>query len=189
MSNRMISSRIVPNKVSACLAHFKKLDIGLCVSVNHTSQYKLVRLCFRLISRLGDGIFWYAIMAGILLSQGQAGLQPVMHMSLAGFTGTLLYKWVKSKTLRPRPYQVRQDIWLIGKPLDHFSFPSGHTLHAVVFSSVALAYFPGLAWLLIPFTVLVGMSRVILGLHYPSDVVAGASLGALIASLSMMIVF
>ncbi len=188
MSNRIIS-RALPKRMSVCLAHFKKLDNALCVSVNRTSQYKLVRLWFRLISRLGDGIFWYAIMAGVLFTQGQAGLQPVIHMSLAGFTGTLLYKWVKIKTLRPRPYQVRQDIWLIGKPLDHFSFPSGHTLHAVIFSSVALVYFPSLTWLLIPFTVLVGMSRVILGLHYPSDVVAGALLGALITILSMMIVF
>lgn len=177
------------NKMQLFLIGFQKLDNVLCVKVNHTSQYKLVRLGFRLISRLGDGIFWYTVMAGILLSQGQAGLQPVTHMLLAGLTGTLLYKWLKGKTLRPRPYQVRQDIWLTGKPLDHFSFPSGHTLHAVVFCGVALAYYPALAWLLIPFTVLVGMSRVILGLHYPSDVVAGALLGALIASLSMMIVF
>ena len=188
MRNRVIVNA-KPKRITACLDHFKKLDNALCVSVNHTSQYKLVRLWFRLISRLGDGIFWYVVMAAILSTQGQAGLQPVMHMLLAGLTGTLLYKWLKSKTLRPRPYQVRQDIWLTGKPLDHFSFPSGHTLHAVVFSSVALAYFPSLAWLLIPFAVLVGMSRVILGLHYPSDVVAGALLGALIASLSMMIVF
>lgn len=184
-----MSNKYVINKMQLFLTNFQKLDNALCVKVNHTSQYKLVRLWFRLISRLGDGIFWYTVMAGILLSQGQAGLQPVMHMLLAGLAGTLLYKWLKGKTLRPRPYQVRQDIWLTGKPLDHFSFPSGHTLHAVVFSSVALAYYPGLAWLLIPFTVLVGMSRVILGLHYPSDVVAGALLGALIASLSMLIVF
>ncbi len=189
MINRIINSKTLPNSMTACLTHFKKLDNALCVSVNHTSQYKLVRLWFRLISRLGNGVFWYTIMAGILLSQRYAGLQPVIHMVLAGLTGTLLYKWLKSKTLRPRPYQVRQDIWLTGKPLDHFSFPSGHTLHAVVFSSVALAYFPSLAWLLIPFTVLVGMSRVILGLHYPSDVLVGAVLGALIASLSIMMVF
>ena len=188
MSNRVVN-RTFPNRITACLGTFHKLDNALCVSVNHTSQYRLVRLVFRLISRLGDGIFWYGIMAGILMSQGYAGLQPVIHMLIAGLTGTLLYKWVKSKTVRPRPYQVRQDIWLTGKPLDHFSFPSGHTLHAVVFSSVALAYFPGMAWLVIPFTGLVGMSRVILGLHYPSDVAAGALLGALIAGLSMMIVF
>ena len=49
------------------------------------------------------------------------------------------------------------------------------------FSVVAIAFYPMLAWLLVPFTVLVAISRVVLGLHYPSDVLAGAALGALIA--------
>lgn len=182
-------NKAVTNSIEGCLKGFQRLDNAVCVSVNHTSQYQLVRIIFRLVSRLGDGIFWYAIMAGILLIQGQAGLQPVVHMLVAGLSGTLLYKWLKAKTLRPRPYQVRQDIWLTGKPLDHFSFPSGHTMHAVVFSGVALAYFPFLVWILLPFSVMVGMSRVILGLHYPSDVIAGALLGALIASLSLLLVF
>ncbi len=70
------------------------------------------------------------------------------------------------------------------EPLDAFSFPSGHTLHAVAFSIVAIAYYPALAWVLVPFSLLVAMSRLVLGLHYPSDVLAGAALGALIAWLS-----
>ena len=161
------------------------LDSALCVRVNRTSRYRLVRYWFRLISRLGDGVFWYALMFAILVVQGKDGWLPVLHMASAGLTGTLLYKWLKGKTLRPRPYEVHQDVWLTGKPLDHFSFPSGHTLHAVAFSGVALAYYPMLAWLLVPFTVMVGMSRVILGLHYPSDVLAGAVIGASISSLSI----
>ena len=56
-----------------------------------------------------------------------------------------------------------------------------NTLHAVAFSIVAIAFYPVLAWLLVPFTLLVAASRVVLGLHYPSDVLAGAALGALIA--------
>jgi undecaprenyl-diphosphatase len=73
----------------------------------------------------------------------------------------------------------------MGKTLDQFSFPSGHTMHAVGFSIVALSYHPELFWLLVPFAALVALSRPILGLHYPSDVVAGAALGALIASISL----
>ena len=62
-------------------------------------------------------------------------------------------------------------------PLDEFSFPSGHTLHAVSFTVVALAGISQLAWLLVPFTTLVAMSRVVLGLHYVSDVLVGALIG------------
>jgi undecaprenyl-diphosphatase len=160
------------------------LDSALCVTVSHTSQYRLIREWFRLMSRLGDGVFWYILMLAILITQQADGVKPVLHMLTAGLTGTLIYKWLKHKTHRPRPYQVRQDVWLSGKPMDHFSFPSGHTLHAVAFGLVALFYFPILALVLIPFIIMVGMSRVILGLHYPSDVMAGAALGYLIAQLS-----
>ena len=126
-------------------------------------------------------------MAGILLLHGTEGLTSVIHMALAGLSGTLLYKWLKGKTLRPRPYEVHQDIWLAGTPLDKFSFPSGHTLHAVVFSLVAIGYYPQIAIIVVPFAVMVGLSRVVLGLHYPSDVVAGALIGATIARLSFFI--
>jgi undecaprenyl-diphosphatase len=158
-------------------------DSALCISVNKSSQYRAVRIFFRLISRLGDGVFWYTVMLGIMLTQGESSFVPVIHMATAGLTGTLVYKWIKGKTLRPRPYEIHQDIWLTGRPLDRFSFPSGHTLHAVAFCAVGLFYYPLLAGLLIPFTVFVGLSRVVLGLHYPSDVIAGALIGGLIASV------
>lgn len=170
------------------LYRIHQLDSNVCVVVNRTSQYRVIRDLFRLISRLGDGVFWYALMIGILITLGSDGVLPVVHMGLSGLVGTLLYKWLKRKTLRPRPYEVRQEIWLVGVPLDKFSFPSGHTLHAVIFSMIALNYYPQLSAILIPFAIMVGLSRVVLGLHYPSDVLAGALIGAAIATLSMLIV-
>jgi len=164
------------------------LDSALCIKVNRSSHYRLVRWSFRLVSRLGDGMFWYAIMLGIVLTQGEAGIAACLHMMSVGLSGTLIYKWLKGKTLRPRPYEVHQDVWLAGKPLDKFSFPSGHTLHAVAFSVVALTYYPQLGMLIMPFAILVAMSRVVLGLHYPSDVLAGALLGALIATVSFIFI-
>jgi undecaprenyl-diphosphatase len=73
-------------------------------------------------------------------------------------------------------------------PLDHYSFPSGHTLHAVSFTVVALHYYPQLAWVLVPFTLLVAGSRVFLGLHYPSDVAAAAAIGYLLAYAGILFV-
>jgi undecaprenyl-diphosphatase len=78
---------------------------------------------------------------------------------------------------------VRIRAWVA--PLDEFSFPSGHTLHAVSFSIVALAYYPWLAPLLVPFSAGVALSRVVLGLHYPSDVLAATAIGVVLASLSL----
>lgn len=170
------------------LNRMHRLDSNVCVAVSHTSQYRLVRDCFRAVSRLGDGVFWYSLMVGMLVVNGTQGITPVLHMMITGLFGTMLYKWLKGKTLRPRPYEVHQDVWLTGKPLDKFSFPSGHTLHAVIFSLVAISYYPQLSVIVLPFTLMVGLSRVVLGLHYPSDVLAGAGLGALVVGLSFMII-
>lgn len=175
------------NKMRSYYDYMLAFDSAVCVSVSQTNQYKIIRQLFRLISRLGDGVFWYMLMAIIILTQQDNSFVCVIHMGVAGLTGTIFYKWLKHKTHRPRPYQVRQDVWCVGKPLDHFSFPSGHTLHAVTFSLVAINYYPQLAIILIPFTVMIAMSRVILGLHYPSDVLAGAGLGYLIALLSFQL--
>jgi undecaprenyl-diphosphatase len=72
---------------------------------------------------------------------------------------------------------VHQAVVLGERPLDHFSFPSGHTLHAVLFTVMLGAHFPALLPLLLVFTPLVALSRMVLGLHYPTDVLAGAFLG------------
>lgn len=178
----------MPYKMRWYLNRMHRLDSNLCIAVNQTSQVRLIRDVFRLVSRLGDGIFWYSLMLLILLFEGRAGIGPVMHMALAGLFGTFLYKWLKGKTLRPRPFEVHQDIFLTGKPLDKFSFPSGHTLHAVVFGLVAINYYPALSFLILPFVSMVALSRVVLGLHYPSDVLAGALIGSLIAALSFLVV-
>ena len=141
----------------------------------------------RVVSRLGDGIAWYAMMLALLLRFGADAVAAVLHMIVAGIACTLLYKLIKRGTVRPRPYQAQPGIMLFAAPLDRFSFPSGHTLHAVAFTLVAVTYYPWLAWFAVPFTLLVAASRVILGLHYPSDVVAGVAIGAVVAGASFLI--
>lgn len=142
---------------------------------------------FRLASRLGNGVFWYALMGALVAWHGWEALPAVLHMIVAGLAGTLIYKWLKGATERPRPYQVCPNICCLTAPLDRFSFPSGHTLHAVVFSLVATAYYPTLGWLVWPFTALVAASRLVLGLHYMSDVLVGALLGTTVAGITLIL--
>lgn len=62
------------HKMRFYLNRFNQFDSTLCIHVNRSSQYRWVRYLFRLVSRLGDGVFWYSLMLGILLTQGSAGL-------------------------------------------------------------------------------------------------------------------
>jgi undecaprenyl-diphosphatase len=167
------------------LQQIQTRDEAWSLRFNRASANPPIRKAFGLISRLGDGIFWYCLMLWLLVRYQSAALLPVLHMVAAGLVCTVQYKWLKRKTHRQRPYDKNQGISCVTAPLDQFSFPSGHTLHAVAFSIVALAYYPALVWLLLPFTALVAISRLVLGLHYPSDVLAGIVIGATISGLSL----
>jgi undecaprenyl-diphosphatase len=160
-------------------------DAGWCLRTNRWCARNGVLRYFAAASRLGDGVFWYALMLGMIVLGGARGPQAAGHMAATGLASLLLYKLLKRWTRRPRPFasDVRIKAWVA--PLDEFSFPSGHTLHAVAFTLVALAYYPVLAWVLIPFSASVAVSRVVLGLHYPSDVLAATVIGILLACASL----
>ena len=176
------------SNLNSPLQRINDYDVALCLFCNRQSRHLFIRDLFCLVSRLGDGVFWYTLMAVLLLCYQHEALPAVLHMLSAALVGTVIYKLIKSRTLRPRPFNVYPAIVCTGKTLDQFSFPSGHTMHAVSFSLIAVFYFPALIWLVLPFTLLVALSRSILGLHYPSDVLAGAALGALIAITSIQFV-
>lgn len=170
------------------LARFDALEYRLCMAFNHSAQQQLVSGFFRVISRLGDGVFWYVLMLTLAVTQGSAGRSAALQMGLTALVGVLIYKLLKNRLVRERPFITHHDILCRCPPLDRYSFPSGHTLQAVLFSTLAIAWFPALAVLLLPFALLVALSRVILGLHYPTDVVCGALLGWSLAKVSLWVV-
>lgn len=162
---------------SQFLDNANRLDVQLCRIANRAAHRSLVLRFFQVVSRLGDGIFWYALTATLPWLLGDRGLRAALHMLLAGGLGLLLYRQLKERLVRERPFVRLAGIECFMAPLDRYSFPSGHTLHAVAFTFIACSYVPWLAVLLVPFAAAVAMSRVVLGLHYPSDVVAGAAMG------------
>jgi undecaprenyl-diphosphatase len=175
-------------RLDGALHALQRWDERACARVNRAIRYPVLLHLFRLVSWLGDGIFWYGLMLAVLLAHGSDGALPVLHMAAVGIACTLLYRALKQGTLRPRPFAVHTHIAAGAAPLDRFSFPSGHTLHAAAFSIVAAAHYPQLALPLAPFALAVAASRLVLGLHYPSDVLAGAALGAAVALGSLTLV-
>lgn len=175
------------SRLDAALARIQRWDELLCIGVNRRARRRPVVLALQAVSWLGNGIFWYALMLGLLLADAQGAALPVLHMGFVGAVCTCCYKMVKHTTVRHRPYEVNPLVLAGAAVLDRFSFPSGHTLHAVAFSLVACSHYPELGMLLWPFTLLTALSRVALGLHYPSDVIVGGALGAMIASASFAV--
>lgn len=143
-----------------------------------------VVIALNLVSRLGDGWMWYAVIVALPWLDHTHGTTCAIRMFLVGAVNLLIYKIIKRCIARPRPYRGCPGIRACGRALDEFSFPSGHTMHSVAFALILVSYYPAWGLVIWPFTVLVAVSRVVLGLHYPSDVIVGAAVGALTAAIS-----
>ncbi len=167
------------------MARIDAADYALCCRLNRGAHRALPRRIFQIASRLGDGIVWYALILGLPVVYGASAVKPAIVMALTGLAGVLSYTWLKRLFVRERPFIAHHAINRAAAPLDRYSFPSGHTLHAVSFTWQACAHFPELGWVLLPLAALIAGSRVVLGLHYPTDVAAGAALGAALAELGL----
>jgi len=169
------------NRAQLLLNRFDTAEYGLCRRLNRGASARPLRLLLRVMSRLGDGPLWYLLIVLLPLLYGTAALRTSVAMAGMGLVGVVLYRWLKGTVVRERPFIRHPGIDLAMPPLDRYSFPSGHTLHAVAFTWLAVQNFPELAWVLVPVAVLIATSRVVLGLHYPSDVLAGGAIGAALA--------
>jgi len=167
------------------IARVDAAEVGLCRTLNRGASRALPRRVFQSASRLGNGVAWYVLILALPVIYGVTALRPAITMALTGALGVALYSLLKRLFVRERPFITHTSIDLAAAPLDRYSFPSGHTLHAVSFAWQATAHFPELGWVLLPFAALVAGSRVVLGLHYPSDVLAGAAVGAALAELGL----
>ena len=137
---------------------------------------------FAALSRAGDAPTWVAATFGLLLFGGPA-LRDIGWAALGlGTLNLLLYWTLKKATRRERPCRACEGIRAAVPAADPFSFPSGHTMHATAFAVLFGAAWPLLAPALGVFALLVALSRVVVGVHYPSDVIAGALIGAATAA-------
>jgi undecaprenyl-diphosphatase len=158
----------------------------LCLVWLHgAAAQPVVVLLLMTVSRLSDGLLWYGLMLILPWWGGANGTACAIRMLGLGALNLLIYQVVKRHFARPRPYKTCPGIRACARSLDEYSFPSGHAMHAVAYSVLLGVYYPEFTPLLWGFTALVALSRVVLGLHYPSDVVIGAAIGLLTAESAL----
>lgn len=165
-----------------------RVERPLCLLANMLAAIPSVHRTFVFVSKLGDGPLWVSLFVLIAVTTPDAGNLPAVLFGATLFN-LALYKLIKGQTLRNRPCTTWEAINPATPPLDHYSFPSGHTLHAVTITLIILPVLPLLGLALVPLTIMIMASRVILGLHYPSDVMVGTLIGWLVSGVASLVVY
>jgi len=147
--------------------------------VNQWPAPRWIRQWMVAATRAGDGWLWIALGLVLLLFGGDRRFDALEAAFVSVVTGLAIFFVVKRVTGRERP-STEAHCWATLLPPDRFSFPSGHTITAFAVAVPIGLYYPALLAGLIFCAMSVASSRVLLGLHYLSDVLAGIVIGCMI---------
>jgi undecaprenyl-diphosphatase len=165
----------------AMLNYITRRDHGLMRKVNRWPAPRWIRLWALCATRGGDGWLWYGLGAMILLFGGPMRFLAVGAAAVAAGLGIAFFLKLKKATGRKRPCAFEPHCWATLLPPDQFSFPSGHTITAFAVSVSLSRFYPDLAMGLLFCAISIAASRILLGMHFLSDVIAGAAIGTILA--------
>ena len=155
-------------------------DFRLMRRLNRWPAPRWFRIFMFLATRLGDGWLWYALGIILLICGGPPRFVAVGSAGLAVLSGILLFRFLKKVSRRKRPCEIEPHCWASILPPDQFSFPSGHSITAFAIAITLGSFYPDLFLGLLLTALCIAASRIILGMHFLSDVLAGSAIGALL---------
>ena len=153
--------------------------------VNRWKAPRWIRYWMVAATRIGDGWLWYSLGFILLIAGGPNRYAAVSAAGAAALTGVLVFKVLKKISHRQRPCLLEPHCWSRVLPPDQFSFPSGHTMTAFSIALVISYFYPGLEGALYFLAASIAVSRVVLGMHFLSDVLAGVVLGVALGCASI----
>jgi undecaprenyl-diphosphatase len=163
-------------------------DHRLMVRLNHWRPPKWLRLWMLAATRSGDGGLWCALGIAVALFGGPERFHALLAATLAVAAGIALFVTLKHAFRRERPCEIEPHSWADLLPPDRFSFPSGHTITAFGVTAALAGFYPEMLPGLLFCAISIAASRVVLGMHFLSDVLAGATLGAILGSLAAALI-
>ncbi len=163
----------------------ERRDHRLMRRLNRWRAPRWIRLWMLVATRLGDGWIWYSTAILLLFFGGPQRFAAVSSAALAAVVGIFVFKALKRLSQRPRPCQIEPHCWSKVLPPDKFSFPSGHTMTASSVALVLTYFYPGLEFPLVFLALSIALSRIVLGMHFLSDVLAGIILGIALGCCSL----
>jgi undecaprenyl-diphosphatase len=162
-------------------------DHRLMRQVNSWRAPRWFRLWMIAATRGGDGWLWYAMGLVVTLVGGSERFQALGAATLAVGLGIALFLRLKRAFGRKRPCALEPHCWATLLPPDQFSFPSGHTITAFSVTVSLGMYYPMMLPGLFFCAASVALSRILLGMHFLSDVIAGAVLGGALGYTSAIV--
>ena len=166
------------------------LDGGILLIIQEYIRNPILNPIVVFITSLGDeGLIW--IVATILLLIPKK-TRKIGVMSALALLGSLIINnnIIKNIVARPRPYARLEDLTILIPKPGEYSFPSGHTSSSFAAGVVFFRNLPkkwGVPALVL--AILIGLSRMYVGVHYPTDVLAGMIVGTLLAIGAEYLVF
>lgn len=161
---------------------FFQLDGNILLCIQEYIRNDFLTPIFKFITSLGDeGYVWIAIAIVLLFVKNY---RKVGLMVGASLLGSLVFNnmIIKNIVARPRPYRMIETLTILIPEPGEYSFPSGHTSSSFAAGVVLYLMLPkkyGIPAMVLAF--LIGISRLYVGVHYPTDVLGGMVMGTLIA--------